>query len=131
MLARQLVFLDCPVQGLAHRVLGLARVAARHLVAPPRELDACDGGFTALVDHVVLLAAKRVENGHGAALVRIEKQEAVRKAGARAGGLLFAIFVRGHAQGRKLTEAHDSRLRAITSAAIATGSGSNSGGAGE
>src|SRR6185295_19373674 len=83
-------------EGARDRVLGLAAVHGRDLVAPPRELGAGDGGVRAVVHDVVDLAAEGVEGGDAAPFFLGQKEEAVIEARAARRGFLAAVLVGRH-----------------------------------
>ncbi len=79
-----------------HRMLRTARVDFSDLPAPPVERGARHVGVGAFVHHIVHLAAKGIQRGDGAALVRWQEQEAVVEAGAAFCGFVLAILVGSH-----------------------------------
>ena len=85
---------------LRDRMLRRAVERAGDLLPPPRELGLRDVRVVHFVDHVVDLAAERVQRGDRAPPRRRQEQEAVVEARAARRGLLLAVLVRGHEQHR-------------------------------
>ena len=90
--------------------------AVRRTGSPPRcatrrACAAASCGVASLVDHVVHLAAERVQRGDGAPALRRQEEEAVVEARAARGGLLLAVFVGRHS-GPDAEHAAASRTRA-------------------
>ena len=81
-------------QRLHHRVAGAAGEGRGHFAAPPGQLGGGDAGVADLVDHVVDLAAERVEGGDRRAPRRRQEQEGVVEARAAARGLVLHVLLR-------------------------------------